>query len=148
METKQDESSLAILMPMLQYRWRVDFATQDQEAKQMLARQATNVVTDYVNKTISMSFEQNSTNGALHTFFHSIGGAYQTIRVECLAGDDEPTFAMVYRAELISHKFELDYSKAGAATHDVTFKIVSMTPYEPNLDEIRAKFKALTSRTN
>ena len=123
-----------ILQPLLQHKWQLQIKHPDKDVQNLISRQVTKCSIDYVERTLSVSVEQDTISTTLHEVFNELGRMPKvcTVSIQPLC-DDKPTSGIEIFGKLISHNFKLDYSKCAVAQHDLVFSISNLACYEMEL---------------
>jgi hypothetical protein len=116
-----------ILQPLLKYRFRVTFLSKNitQQEANGFSAQIVNVRSDFVKKTVSFDIQQ-PVLGPIGTSSFIVALTQLTdrperIRIDLLDGSDNVEASFEYSGlKTIQHTFDLDYSKSGVATHEIS----------------------------
>lgn len=118
----------AILQPLLKHRFRLTLACEDKEVQKLITLQVTDFSVDYVSKLATLKIEQNSGTSGLHNTLIEMAASTKPthLRVEMIDRDEQVVQELNLWVKISKHLFELSYRESQAATHDITFNIVSI----------------------
>jgi len=120
-----------LLMPMIKNRFRVIIGHRSSDIRTLLSAQTLNCSIDYIEFTIKIDIEQNTSDIRLHEAIKSLVDDHVSIHVQPMAFDDKPVSSLEFtRCKLIDHSFDLDYADSEAAKHCLTFMFDDIQGYE------------------
>jgi hypothetical protein len=133
----ESEQKIGILLPQLQYRWRLRVPCLSEEHHNRIATQSESIDIDYMNKKLTVTLVQNANDTLLHEAVIKMVSSYTiTLHVDSLHSENgTPNYILDFDCKPVSHDFRLDYTQTGMAKHKIVFEYITMTPYNQKQED-------------